>query len=96
MLNNILRNNGERLTPTFKEEFKITSDITNNKKTCRCGHTQFVPKRHTTEFDLCSWCDGRLYSDDKKQQLYEKKRNKEEFLFHMRKVLGHDSKEAIF
>ncbi len=87
MLNNILRNNGERITLTFKEEFKLSSVITENKRKCRCGHTQLVPRRKDVEFVLCSHCNGRLYADDHKQMVYEKKRDREEFMYKMKGLL---------
>lgn len=96
MMNDILRNNGERLTPTFKEEFQITKSITDAKKKCRCGHTQLVIKKHDSDFVLCTWCSGRLYFDDEKQKIYEHERNRNEFLYRMRKVLDANGKEAIF
>lgn len=94
-MNDILRNNGERLTLTFKEEFKLNSAITDSKKRCRCGHTQLVIKQHDKEYILCTWCQGRLYHDDEKQQAYERARDRSNFLYTMRKVMESEKGKTI-
>ncbi len=91
MNNNVLEEN-DRIQRTFQEQILFESSINNLKKKCKCGHTQLVPRKKSSEYSLCTHCHGRLYPDDKKQKEYNYKRDKEEFMFQLRKVLCYDEK----
>ena len=49
------------------------------KKKCECGHTQLLTPMKDKEYVLCTWCNRRLYFDEKKQQEHNYKCAKEEF-----------------
>lgn len=65
------------------------------KKKCRCGHTQIVPMSSKREYVLCKWCNARLYWDDNKQQEYNKKVAKDNFIFNLKKCIKDKEKESM-
>ena len=57
------------------------------KKECKCGHRKLVPYSSKYEYVLCNWCGARLYYDDNKQQEWDKKVAKENFIFNLNKCI---------
>ena len=87
--------NKENIQNSFQDELKLTSVITENKKKCRCGHTQFIPRSRNYEWLVCTHCNGRLYWDDLKQIKYNKKRDRDEFMFQLRKCILGNEEEVV-
>ncbi len=91
MNNNVLEEHN-KIQRNFQEEMLFESCINNLKKKCSCGHTQLVVRKKSSEYVLCTHCNGRLYADDKKQMTYNRKRDREEFMFRLRKAMGYNEK----
>lgn len=60
---------------------KLDEVMMQYKKHCKCGHTQIVPPCIKGDYILCKWCGGRLYKDDKLQQLHDEKVERDNFRF---------------
>lgn len=66
---------------------RLDEAVSHLKKKCKCGHTKIVPYSNKRGYVLCNWCGSRLYRDDKKQKEYDKRVNKAEFCYNIRKAV---------
>lgn len=65
------------------------------KRRCRCGHTQLLKHSKGREYDLCTWCESRLYYDKCKQIKYDEKCLRDEFRFNVFKYIEATQKEVM-
>lgn len=67
----------------FKDELKLQSLFSNNKRKCSCGHSVDTISTHKKDYVICTWCGKKLFKDAKKQEDYEEKLKRENFRMKM-------------
>ena len=73
---------------------KIDTVLIDLKKKCRRGHTNVVPKSNKHDYVICNWCGVHLYYDDVRQKEYEKKVDKEEFMYKLNETIEKANKKV--
>lgn len=66
---------------------KLDNALACCKRKCKCGHTKVVPFSIKRDYVLCGWCGSRIYFEEEKQQKYDEKVAKDNFIFQLNKVI---------
>ena len=67
----------------FDKFEKITDAEQAHKRTCSCGCVSVIPPRNKKGYITCRWCHKKLFKDDEKQIMQDKKVEREDFRMKM-------------